>query len=53
MVEEAKAGNDSKFQDLNNNWEKLAPINFMYERDSNRSKEITEKLYENIILKMN
>ncbi|XP_014217723.1 esterase E4-like [Copidosoma floridanum] len=46
MIEQAKSGNDSMFRDLNDRWEKLAPINFYYERGGDRSKEISRKLRE-------
>lgn len=44
MIEQAKNGNDSMFSDLNEEWERLAPINFLYERGTDRSKEISKKL---------
>ncbi|CAB0034145.1 unnamed protein product [Trichogramma brassicae] len=46
MIEEAKAGNDSMFRDLNEDWERLAPINFLYERGTNLSSEISYQLKE-------
>ncbi|KAL7289595.1 hypothetical protein TKK_0016453 [Trichogramma kaykai] len=46
MIEEAKAGNDSMFRDLNEDWERLAPINFLYERGTNLSSEISYRLKE-------
>ncbi|XP_058796122.1 uncharacterized protein LOC131666989 [Phymastichus coffea] len=44
MIEQAKSGNDSMFRDLNEQWERLSPINFLYERGTDRSKEISKKL---------
>ncbi|KAJ8686630.1 hypothetical protein QAD02_022424 [Eretmocerus hayati] len=46
MIEQAKSGNDSMFKDLNDEWERLAPINFLYERDTERSKVISRRLNE-------
>lgn len=43
---EAKKGNFSLFDDWNKNWETIAPISFLYERDTNRSKEISKELYK-------
>ncbi|KAL0131201.1 hypothetical protein PUN28_002634 [Cardiocondyla obscurior] len=37
-------GNDSFVDDLNNDWYKLAPINFLYERDTPRSRHISTEL---------
>lgn len=37
-------GNNSILDDLNNDWYKLAPINFMYERDTPRSRNISTEL---------
>ncbi|KYM82670.1 Esterase FE4 [Atta colombica] len=37
-------GNDSMVNDLNKDWYRLAPINFMYERDTPRSKNISAEL---------
>ncbi|XP_011700535.1 PREDICTED: esterase FE4-like isoform X1 [Wasmannia auropunctata] len=42
--EQHKLGNDSMLNDLNNDWYRLAPINFMYERDTPRSKHISTEL---------
>lgn len=43
-IEAAKNGDNSIFDDLNNNWEKIAPISFMYERDTDRSKYVSQEL---------
>ena len=32
------------FKEYNENWEKIAPISFLYERDTPRSKEISRAL---------
>ena len=45
-IENARNGNDSYFQDLGNNWYELAPLCFQYERNSERSKYISRKLFE-------
>ncbi|XP_018342077.1 PREDICTED: esterase FE4-like [Trachymyrmex septentrionalis] len=37
-------GNDSMVNDLNEDWYRLAPINFMYERDTPLSKNISTEL---------
>ena len=39
-------GDNSIFVDLNKNWEKLAPISFLYERDTERSKYISRELFK-------
>ena len=46
MIEQAKSGNDSMFRDLNDEWERLAPILFLYERGTDESKAISKKLKE-------
>lgn len=46
MIEEAKSGNDSMLKELEEEWERLAPINFLYERETDHSKEISQKLKE-------
>ncbi|XP_008552460.1 esterase E4 [Microplitis demolitor] len=43
-VTEARKGNNSIFEDLNNNWNHIAPIAFQYERDTIRSKQISQEL---------
>ncbi|XP_058796193.1 esterase FE4-like [Phymastichus coffea] len=40
----AMQGNDSYFQELNDNWYELAPICFGYERHTDRSKYISDEL---------
>ena len=45
-MEEAKKGNYSLFNDWNTNWEHVSPISFLYERDSPRSKQISQELRE-------
>ncbi|XP_012527268.2 esterase FE4 [Monomorium pharaonis] len=42
--EQHELGNDSLVNDLNNDWYRLAPINFMYERDTPRSRNISTEL---------
>ncbi|XP_011690508.1 PREDICTED: esterase E4-like [Wasmannia auropunctata] len=37
-------GNDSMVDDLNNDWYRLAPINFLYDRDTPRSRHISTEL---------
>ncbi|XP_011164602.1 esterase FE4 [Solenopsis invicta] len=37
-------GNDSMVNDLNNDWYRIAPINFLYERDTPRSRNISTEL---------
>lgn len=49
MIEQAKSGNNSMFDDLNEEWDRLAPINFLYERGTNHSKEISRKLKEHYL----
>ncbi|XP_032456548.1 uncharacterized protein LOC100116956 [Nasonia vitripennis] len=49
MIEQARSGNNSMFDDLNEEWDRLAPINFLYERGTNRSKEISRKLKEHYL----
>ena len=44
MIESARSGNTSTFDDLNQNWNRIAPISFLYERNTNRSEEISEEL---------
>lgn len=44
MIEEARNGNVSTFEDLNENWDKIAPISFLYERNTPRSVEISTAL---------
>ncbi|KAL2720354.1 esterase E4-like [Vespula squamosa] len=39
-----KAGNTSIFDALNTRWNTIAPISFMYERDTPRSKHISQEL---------
>ena len=43
-IEAAMKGNDSYFQDLNRKWERVAPICFGYERDTERSKMISREI---------
>ena len=43
-VEEAKKGNYSLFDGWNKNWDHVAPISFLYERDTPRSKQISHAL---------
>ncbi|XP_043269298.1 uncharacterized protein [Venturia canescens] len=43
-VNEARKGNDSTFRDLDQNWEEIAPISFLYERNTPRSKRISQRL---------
>ncbi|XP_043476477.1 esterase FE4-like [Leptopilina heterotoma] len=45
-IAEAKKGNFSLFDEWNTNWDSIAPISFLYERDTNRSKEISKELYK-------
>lgn len=45
-ITEAKKGNNSLFDEWNTNWDHIAPISFLYERDTNRSKEISTELYK-------
>ncbi|XP_043269297.1 esterase E4-like [Venturia canescens] len=40
----AKLGDYSMFQELNENWDYIAPISFEYERNTSRSKMISQKL---------
>lgn len=42
----AKNGNDSVIQEYNDSYEKIFPISFFYERDTNRSTEISQALKE-------
>lgn len=44
MIEQANSGNDSMFRDLNEQWNRISPINFLYERVTDQSKEISKKL---------
>ncbi|XP_043269312.1 uncharacterized protein [Venturia canescens] len=44
MIEEARNGNISTFEDLNEHWDKIAPISFLYERNTPRSAEISTAL---------
>ena len=37
---------DDYFRDMNDNWEQIAPISFMYERGTSRSKHISRQLRE-------
>lgn len=39
-----KAGDDTILNDLDNDWYRLAPIIFMYERDTNRSRNISTQV---------
>ncbi|CAK9823340.1 Esterase FE4 [Anthophora retusa] len=41
---DAKLGNGSLYRELNDNWQKLAPIIFMYERDTPRSNYVSNEL---------
>nr|AQY62728.1 carboxylesterase [Cnaphalocrocis medinalis] len=43
-VEEARKGNTTIFDDINANWTKNAPISFLYERNTERSLQISEDL---------
>lgn len=45
-VEATRNGNNTYFDQLNNNWERLAPILFLYERETPRSKQISKELRE-------
>ncbi|XP_044018738.1 esterase FE4-like [Aphidius gifuensis] len=50
LVEQAEMGNNKLFDDLNANWTKLAPILFWYERNTQRSNDISssfKKFYFN------
>ncbi|XP_051168374.1 esterase FE4-like isoform X3 [Leptopilina boulardi] len=42
--EEAKKGNSSMFNDLNTKWEEIAPIIFVYERNTTKSRQISKEL---------
>ncbi|XP_011690504.1 PREDICTED: esterase FE4-like [Wasmannia auropunctata] len=44
IIKQHELGNDSILNDLNNDWYRLAPINFMYERDTPRSRHISTEL---------
>ncbi|XP_044018737.1 esterase FE4 [Aphidius gifuensis] len=46
VIEDAEKGDDSIFQDLNANWSTIAPISFLYERDTQRSLSISEELWK-------
>lgn len=50
-IEDAEKGDDSIFQDLNTNWSTIAPISFLYERDTQRSLSISEELWKYYIKK--
>ncbi|XP_015110997.1 esterase E4 [Diachasma alloeum] len=43
-VVEARKGNNSIFDDLNENWDDIAPIIFSYERNTTKSKQISKEL---------
>ena len=43
-ITEARKGNFSLFNEWNTNWNEIAPISFLYERDTPRSKNISEEL---------
>ncbi|KAJ8686609.1 hypothetical protein QAD02_022403 [Eretmocerus hayati] len=45
-VEAARRGDNSTFVELNENWDKLAPISFLYQRGTNRSKYISDQLLQ-------
>nr|ARK19930.1 carboxylic ester hydrolase [Ampulex compressa] len=40
----AERGNDTIFRQINDNWETLAPISFLYERGTPRSRYVTKEL---------
>ncbi|KAJ8686637.1 hypothetical protein QAD02_022431 [Eretmocerus hayati] len=42
--DEAREGNDNLFQDLNRRWDELAPICFQYERNTSRSRLISQEI---------
>ncbi|XP_015597183.1 esterase E4 [Cephus cinctus] len=44
IIEEARKGNTSTFDDLNQNWDTIAPISFLYERGTPRSRRISQEL---------
>ncbi|CAL1673737.1 unnamed protein product [Lasius platythorax] len=44
VEKQRRLGNNSILDDLNNDWYKIAPINFMYERDTPRSRYISTEL---------
>ncbi|XP_077282138.1 esterase E4-like [Temnothorax americanus] len=44
VTKQHELGNDSYVDDLNNDWYRLAPINFAYERDTPRSRYISTEL---------
>ncbi|XP_011705308.1 PREDICTED: esterase FE4-like, partial [Wasmannia auropunctata] len=44
VIEQHGLGNDSMVNDLNNDWYRFAPINFMYERNTSRSRHISTEL---------
>ncbi|KAH0551917.1 esterase FE4-like [Cotesia glomerata] len=44
VVEAARKGDNSVFDDINANFTKIAPISYLYERGTNRSLEISEDL---------
>ncbi|XP_058796124.1 uncharacterized protein LOC131666991 [Phymastichus coffea] len=43
-VEAAQKGDDSTFVELNNNWETIAPISFIYQRNTTKSKIVSREL---------
>ena len=45
-ITEARKGNYSLFEEWNTNWEHIAPISFLYERDTPKSKHISQELYK-------
>ncbi|XP_011645491.1 esterase FE4-like [Pogonomyrmex barbatus] len=44
VMKQHELGNDSFVNDLNNEWYRIAPISFMYERDTPRSRNISAEL---------
>ncbi|KMQ95962.1 esterase fe4-like protein [Lasius niger] len=44
VEKQRRLGNNSILDDLNNDWYKIAPISFMYERDTPRSRYISTEL---------
>ncbi|KAK0159656.1 hypothetical protein PV327_010750 [Microctonus hyperodae] len=43
-TQQSQQGNNSIFDDYNNNWSKIAPISFYYERNGSRSTRISKEL---------
>ncbi|XP_066595962.1 esterase FE4-like [Prorops nasuta] len=46
FVERDRTGNDSWFEDMNDNWTRIAPISFLYTREEPRSAYLSKELRE-------